>query len=420
MTFSRTPDRLNHPKLPMMPNTLQPLRVAVVASSLRLAGAEKQTTYLTRALLEAGIAARFFHLGEGGHYETVLRRMGIPFLQIYKRNRPMHILARLSKAFCFFRPHIVFAPQFGDLAQGGLAGRLCNALVLGGLRSDGFYELNSQGRRSRWMLRLAHGLVANSHRARQNLMSRVANPPKITVLPNVLDLSEFDARSKMPPPLSIPADRVVAVAVGSLLPNKRFDRFLKALELARRKAPALLGVIAGSDYGSGPALTRQADELGLTPNHVVFLGECPKVPALLAQAGFLVLCSEYEGSPNVILEAMAASVPVISTRVGDAERIVLQDQTGYLVEESDIEGLAERMVALASCAATRMRLGSEGRARAAQEYNYESLPIRLLGVFHDFAAHNGRRQLARTLQGRLSAGTAPPIAEALLSSDFAL
>src|SRR6266404_3387913 len=133
------------------------LRIALVSSSLKLAGAEKQTVYMTRALKEAGADSRFFHLGEGGHYETVLRRMGISFLQIYKRNQPMFILTRLSQALWRFRPQIVFAPQFGDLLQGGLAGRLCNALVLGGVRSDGFYELNSNGRRSRWMLRLAHG-----------------------------------------------------------------------------------------------------------------------------------------------------------------------------------------------------------------------------------------------------------------------
>src|SRR5437870_209828 len=193
--------------LPMMPNTFQPLRVALITSSLKLAGAEKQTVYMARALLAAGTDIRFFHLGESGPYETVLRRVGISFLQIYRRNRPMFILARLARALWRFQPHIVFAPQFGDLLQAGIAGRLCNALTLGGLRSDGFYELNTHGRWSRWMLRLAHGLVANSHRAARNLAARVANPPRIQILPNVLDVREFDARSKMPPPIATPPDR---------------------------------------------------------------------------------------------------------------------------------------------------------------------------------------------------------------------
>jgi glycosyltransferase involved in cell wall biosynthesis len=410
--LSRVSARLKPPVLASRSNTLQHLRVALVASSLKLSGAEKQTAYPTRALIEAGLETRFFYLGEGGHYEGMLRRMGLSFVQVYRPNRPIFILTRLTQAFRRFRPEIVFMPQFGDLLQGGTAGRRCNALVLGGLRSDGFYELNTHGRRSRWMLRLSHGLVANSHCAKRNLVSRVADSPKIAVLPNVLDLSDFDARSMMPPPISIPSDRVMAVAVGRLQPSKRFDRFLRALALARQKAPGLLGVIAGSDCGSGNVLAQQAVELGLAPNHVVFLGECQNVPALLAQAGFLVLCSEYEGFPNVILEAMAANLSVIATRVGDAERIVLPDRTGYLVEESDVEALAERMVALASSPATRIRLGTEGRRRVAKDYNYESLPVRLLSVFHDFAVHSRRPRLVESLQRGLSSRGANPFAEA--------
>ncbi len=357
---------------------------------------------MTRALKEAGADSRFFHLGEGGHYETVLRRMGISFLQIYKRNQPMFILTRLSQALWRFRPQIVFAPQFGDLLQGGLAGRLCNALVLGGVRSDGFYELNSNGRRSRWMLRLAHGLIANSHHGKQNLASRGANPSKMKILPNVLDLTEFDKRSKMPAPISIPSDRVMAVAVGSLQPSKRFDHFLNALALARRKAPALLGVIAGSDCGSRHVLEQQANETGLAPDHVVFLGECDNVPSLLAQAGFLVICSEYEGCPNVILEAMAARLPIISTPVGDAERIVLQNQTGFVVGGDCVQTMADRMVELALSPATRIRLGMEGRKQIEREYEYQSLPTRLLAIFRDFAAENGRCQLAASIHAWLA------------------
>ena len=399
---------------PTMLYTQDPPRIALVASSLKLAGAEKQTVYIARALLEAGADARFFHLGESGHYETVLRRMGVSFMRVYKQNRPLFILTRLTRVLRRFRPQIVFAPQFGDLLQAGPAGRLCNALTLGGLRSDGFYELNAHGWRSRWMLRLAHGLISNSHRARQNLLCRIAKPPSMSILPNVLDLREFDARSRLSPSASIPSGRIVAVAVGSLQPSKRFDRFLNALALARRKAPALLGVIAGSDCGSRAALEQAAIQLGLVPNDVLFLGECANVPSLLAQAGFLVLCSEYEGFPNVILEAMAARLPVIATRVGDTERIVVQDQTGYVVDEADVTALADRMVELALSPATRVQLGAAGRARVAQEYDYQTLPSRLLSVFHDFAIHNRRIRLVESLKAWLPAREPNPLSESAL------
>ncbi len=396
-------------------------RIAVVASSLRLAGAEKQTVYMTRALFEAGMDARFLHLGQGGYYEGVLRRMGISFQRVFTPNRPGWILFQLIKNFFRFRPQIVFVPQFGDLLQGGVAGRLCNALVLGGLRSDGFYELNAHPRASRWMLRVAHGLVANSHCGRQNLVSRGGNPAMIKVLPNALDLDEFDSRSSLAVPLSIPPDRLVAVAVGSLQPGKRFDRFLKALALARRKAPALLGIVAGPDCGCRRALEQEAAELGLLPGHVVFYGECDNVPALLARSGLLVLCSEFEGFPNVILEAMAARLPVITTSVGDAARIVIQDQTGFLVEGDNIQAIAGHLAGLALSPETRLRLGAEGRRRVAWEYNYESMPMRLLSIFRDFAVQARKHRLVEELQGWFPLGQsiAPLPGELFLPGDAA-
>ncbi len=387
-------------------------RVAVVTSSLKLAGAEKQTVYLSRALVEAGLDTVVFHLGEGGHYEPVLRQMGIAPVRIFRQNRPLSILARLGWALCRYRPAVVFAPQFGDLLQAGLAGRLSRALVLGGVRSDGFYELNSQGRRSPFMLRLAHGLVANSHRAARNLVSRGIALSKIKILPNVLDLQDFDTRSQQPPPIAIPAGRVVAVAVGSLQPCKRLDRFLSALALARRQAPSLLGVIAGADCGSRPALEQAARELGLWPHHVVFAGECHNVPALLAQAGFLVLCSEYEGFPNVILEAMAAGLPVISTPGGDAARLVLPGRTGFVVEGAQIEALARSMAELARDPGTRARFGAEGRGLVAREYSYETLSGRLLRVVCDFAAQQGRHHLVHRLEREAAPKPAKPRAAA--------
>jgi len=208
----------------------------------------------------------------------------------------------------------------------------------------------------------------------------------------------------------------MAVAVGSLQPSKRFDRFLNALALARRKAPALQGAIAGSDCGSRAALEQQATELGLVPNHVVFLGECSNVPSLLARAGFLVLCSEYEGFPNVIIEAMAARLPVIATRVGDAERIVVQDQTGYVVDEADVASLADRMVELALSPETRIHLGAAGRARVTQEYDYQCLPTRLLSVFKDFAVHNRRSRLVQSLQVWLTTRAPNPLSEPALAA----
>src|SRR5262249_49333342 len=133
------------------------------------------------------------------------------------------------------------------------------------------------------------------------------------VMPNVIDLSEFDCQMTRPFASPTPANQIPVTAIGSLQNCKRFDRFLDGLALARQREPGVFGIIAGDDLGEKPALELKAKALGLLPDHLNFLGECDRVPSLLAHSRQLVSCSEYEGFPNVTLEAMAARLPVLTT-----------------------------------------------------------------------------------------------------------
>jgi glycosyltransferase involved in cell wall biosynthesis len=389
---------------PIMNTQSRRLRLAMVASSLRRGGAEKQTVYIARALHNAGVDLRFFYLGCGGPYETVLREMGVSVRQIYFPNQPWKILAELIKVLRQWRPEMVLVNQFGDLRYGAPAGRCCKALILGGVRSDGWYELRSHGCLTRLMLRLAHGFVANSHRARQTLASQGVEPQKMEVLPNVIDLREFDARSGLRFSDSLPAGRILVAAVGGLHSCKRFDRFLEALALARRSEPALAGVIAGADYGARTALEERVKALGMTPSDFIFLGECDRVPALLSRIAMLVLSSDYEGFPNVILEAMAARLPVITTPAGDASLVVQHGKTGYVVECEDTERMAAFMIRLARSPSMRMNLGEAGRMRVEQEYNYHSLSERLFAIFRRFADRQRNASLLEMLERGVAIG----------------
>ncbi len=374
------------------------MRIALIATSLRLAGAEKQFAYAARSLVQAGADVRVFHLGADDYYRKALLQAGVPVRQILHPNRPLIMLLRLSIALQQFRPDIVLASQFGDLAFAVPAGRACNALVLGGVRSDGFYELRTSGKRSKWLLRGAHGFIANSQRARANLVTAGVDAARVSVLSNVIDIDEFDGCAAMPATHRLPVDRVLVASVGSLLACKRFDRFLEALARARRTESSLYGVIAGRDLGLRPALERQAAELGLLPGHVEFVGETQNVPALLKRCRMLVLCSAYEGFPNVLLEAMAARLPVVTAPVGDAALIVGDGATGYVVQADNITGLAESMVRLARDPQLATRLGQAGRNRAEQEYSAASLPGRLLAVLGDFARRHGRRPVLQRIK----------------------
>jgi glycosyltransferase involved in cell wall biosynthesis len=368
----------------------------MVASSLTLAGAEKQTMYMARALRDAGVDVRLFYLGAGGYYERVLRETGVPVRQIYTPKRPVVMLAGLIRALSRLRPHVVLASQFADLIYSATAGRCCRALTLGSIRSDGLRDLATRAPLGLLLSRMTHGLITNSQGARQKLISRGVAPSRMEVLPNVIDLQDFDSRSALPSEdVSLPSGRVIVAAIGRLHPCKRFDRFIDAVALARRREPALAGIIAGGEGGGAKAaLQERASSLGLSGEDLSFVGECERIPALLARAAFLVLTSDYEGFPNVILEAMAARRPVITTPVGDAPLIVQHGQTGYVVEGSDVKGMAEFMVRLAQSPSMRVSFGEAGRKRVEQEFNYDLLADRLMSIIHRFAERTGRVALA--------------------------
>ena len=359
-------------------------RIALVASSLAQAGAEKQFVYTARALHQAGTDARVFYLGKGGHYEAVLRNADIPFYGIGCPGRPLVILLRLIRAFQGFRPDIVVASQFGDVIHAGLAGRLVGAFIAAGVRNNG--DMRPHGRRMSLMLRLADVLVTNSECARENLLRLGVDGGKIRNVTNVIDLAEFDRRGSRRVSIPLPGGRTIAVAVGRMDKNKRFDRLVRALGLTRMLAPELAGLIVGRDFGEQSSLAAYANLLGLLPNHLAFTGESVNVPAILERTHMLLMTSDGEGFPNVLLEAMAAGLPVISTPAGDAWAIINKAKAGYGVDFDDTKGMAERMIRLAKSPGLREDLGLNGRREVEREYNFDSLADRLLTIYRQSGA----------------------------------
>ena len=398
-----------------MPNPDTTLRVAMVSSSFTRDGAEKQFFYACRSLAEAGREVQVYGYGPGGFYSQALRAINLPVNDVYCPGQRLTMLRRLARSLRAFRPHIVLVSQFGDALYGGIAGRLSGGLVLVGVRSNGFAEMSKHRRLGPWMLRLANGLIANSWSARKNLVHLGVEPQCVQVLPNVIDLRDFDRQSLRLFSLPLAPGRIVVAAIGRLFHTaKRHDRFLKALALARRTVPALTGVIVGRDEGAKESLLRQAGALGLLPDGLVLLPETDQVPALLRHVHILALTSDYEGFPNVILEAMAAELPVISTPAGDASRIVQDGGTGYVVEYEDIKGIAERMVQLAQAPALRKSLGEAGRKRVEQEYDYESLADRLMEVFQRFARQHQKLSLCELLKRGVAAKKPEALAGSLI------
>ena len=373
------------------------LRIALIAGELGQAGAEKQLVYMARSLRDAGADLRVYSLTRGEFYEAHLRELGVEprwfgrFGNIRFANIPLR-LASLASQLGRFRPHIVQSGHFFCNLYAGLCGRLTGSLSIGGMRNDLDRERKASGRWTRPLLRLPSAIIANSRAARRGMVEFGVSPDSIVVLNNAIDLEDFDARSCSGASAWDPVGPPVALAVGRMDREKRFDRFLEALAQARRAAPVLRGVILG-DGREWPDLRRRAQELGLLPDDVLFPGRRNDVPALLGRADMLVLSSDHEGCPNVVLEAMAARRPVVTTPAGDAGVVVEDGVSGYVVPFDDAEAMAGRMVRLAESPELRRRLGEAGRRRVEEAYSYDGLAGRLISAYQTIAERNGRRDI---------------------------
>ena len=144
--------------------------------------------------------------------------------------------------------------------------------------------------------------------------------------------------------------------------------------------------------GDGPESVRLkglADSLGLLPDGVEFAGRRDDVPALMARAAMLVLSSDHEGFPNVVMEAMAARLPVVATPAGDAADLVADGVTGHVVPFDDVPLMAERMASLARSPARAREFGAAGRLRVEQNFGHRGLLGHLLNAYGEAARKRG-------------------------------
>jgi glycosyltransferase involved in cell wall biosynthesis len=169
------------------------------------------------------------------------------------------------------------------------------------------------------------------------------------------------------------------VAVGSLLPVKRWDRLLKAVYRLRQNGFDFLVKIAGEGRLRGD-LETQAEHLGVG-DRVDFIGQRGDIPALMAEASILVHTSDSEGCPNVVMEAMACGRPVVATDVGDTASLVEDGKTGYVVGRADDESLVERIERLLKDPALRRQMGEAGRAKAERDFGLNRLVEETLAAY---------------------------------------
>jgi glycosyltransferase involved in cell wall biosynthesis len=171
--------------------------------------------------------------------------------------------------------------------------------------------------------------------------------------------------------LGIPGDRFAVGWIGRMTAVKRTDDVLIAFKSLRdRGVDAVLCMV-----GDGPdrfPLEQRAHDLGVARD-TVFLGYQEDVAPFYAAFDALVLPSANEGTPVSVIEALAAELPVVATRVGGVPDVVRDGEDGFLVEAGATDDLADRLAQLAGDPALRARMGKQGRERVLPRYAVDRL-----------------------------------------------
>jgi glycosyltransferase involved in cell wall biosynthesis len=167
----------------------------------------------------------------------------------------------------------------------------------------------------------------------------------------------IDVERFAPPPGGRSGEPVV-LWVGRLVPSKRPDALARVASLVRAARPDAVVLAAGTGEWPG----------GLGPD-VRALGFVEDLPGLYHSADVVLSTSEYEGFGLTLAEAMAAGVPVVSTRVGGVEDVVEDGVTGILAPLGDEDAMAEAILSLLADGERRRAMGEAGRARATSPHD---------------------------------------------------
>lgn len=285
-----------------------------------------------------------------------------------------------SHRFDVVHVHLVRATVLGCLAA-RMAGIPTVATIHNTRRRIGMSSLLLTA--EKWVLRhLTDRVVAVGWETARVHRSRIGGTP-IEVIPNAVGESApigAAERAAVRAELGVPEEATLLIAVGRLHPQKAFPDLLRAFAMTAAAHPDAHLCIAGEGRMRGE-IDRLVASLGLA-DRVRILGLRRDVPRLLAAADIYVSSAHWEGMPVATLEAMAAGLPIVATRVGDVARIVTE-ATGILVAPGDPGAIADALSPLLSDPQRRRCQGEAARAHVRAHFGRDAWAARWLALYRE-------------------------------------
>jgi glycosyltransferase involved in cell wall biosynthesis len=208
---------------------------------------------------------------------------------------------------------------------------------------------------------------------------------KIITIPNAVDIERFhglNSFDELRAHLGVSPSSALVGTVVRLVPEKRVDYLLKAARTVCNAVPQARFLI----IGDGPLreeLEGLASQLGLMPEYARFLGSRQDIPDLLLALDIFVLSSETEGLPVSMLEAMAASKPVIATRVGGIPQVIEDGFNGFLIPPHDPASLSKAILMLLKDCTLRESLAREAYRTVEARFSTKVIGRQIVALYDD-------------------------------------
>ncbi|MDQ3047614.1 MAG: glycosyltransferase [Bacteroidota bacterium] len=303
---------------------------------------------------------------------------------------------KIKKIILDFKPDIVHTHASKAGTLGRLAAYSCGVKVIihtfhGHVFHSYFGKLKTTFYKNieRYLASKSTTIIAISEKQKEELASthRICKAEKVQVIPLGFDLNKFQTdqenkRNAFRQKYSVGNDEIAISIIGRLVPVKNHEMFLKAVKIVASKTKFKLRVFIIGDGESRKELENKAKELGLpfndgasdkTPALITFTSWIREIDVALAGSDIIALTSFNEGTPVSLIEAQAANKPIVTTRVGGIENVVLPEETAFLCPNNDEQTFALNLLKLTEDDSLRSSMGRKGWDFVKNNYHYTRL-----------------------------------------------
>lgn len=290
------------------------------------------------------------------------RLLGYPMAHLFEKIPTLHpgLLTAIVHEISSFSPDIVLLNGSRTLKYGAMAKRLLSSSIKWVSRVIDNPEFWNRGvipfaYYKHWVIPSLDGAVGVSKASMQAMIRHYGFEKPVKVIHRTFDFEKFKkamGKAAARRELGLSVQDEVLLFLGNLSRQKRPDRFLEIFKSLKKTRPHLKALIVGG----GDDLSKYTPIID-SDSDIIYTGYQRDVSPYLAASDLLLLTSDTEGLPGVILEAAYFGIPTISTEVGGIKECLEDGESGYLIPDKSIEGFGNKINELLDNAGKRTEMG---------------------------------------------------------------